>query len=98
MRKKNIRGLQPNGGGNMITLEELYGCTLKEYAAYHDTTIEQLINKTQKDIDLLMENYQTNYASRNIHLTPHELDIAQAIQLKIAQKRKHLERLKGWKG
>ncbi len=82
----------------MITLDQLYGCTLEEYAAYHDTTVETLIKKTEKDIELLQENYQHNYASRNEKLTSNELDIAQAIQLKIAQKRKHLERLKMWKG
>ncbi len=37
----------------MPTLEELYGCTLEEYAVYHDTTIEVLIKKTEKDIELL---------------------------------------------
>jgi len=82
----------------MITLDQLYGCTLEKYAAYHDTTVETLIKKTGKDIDLLQENYQHNYASRNEKLTPNELDIAQAIQLKIASKKKYLERLKMWKG
>ena len=79
------------------TYEELYGCTLDEYAAYHGTTIEQMMEKTQNDIRLLEINYQ-RYAQRNHELNDRELFVAMQIKKLIKKKEAHLNRLRKWKG
>lgn len=73
--------------------ETIYGVSLSEYCNLHDITIEELIKKKEKDIQILKENYK-KYSSRNTELSDEELKVAQKIKSYLDKKRLDLERIK----
>ena len=79
-------------------LDKLYGCTLGEYCEHHGITIDELINKTRKDIELLQEKYEEIARNKDKYTSDsYEIYLAQARQILIDKKRRHLERLLEWK-
>ena len=72
--------------------DEIYGCTLEEYCKFHNTSIEELKEKTEKDIELLRSNLRKIIYDEERLLDP----VTEAIQGLISKKRKHLSRLKDW--
>lgn len=70
--------------------EKIYGKTLEEYCEFQGITIPTLVQKIQKDIDMLIDNLQT-YAERNETLSDEELYTCMEIRAMIDKKKKHLE-------
>jgi len=75
----------------MISYDELYGISLGDYCKAHETTLDELIQKIEIDIQILeanlekvLNNDSTNYLVDQIFFT-------------IKKKRDHVERLKEWK-
>lgn len=80
-----------------FSLDEIYG-PLDEYCEYHQMTIDQLIEKNRRDIEILFKRYQ-EIASQKEKFTSdsYEIQLAQARRKLIEKKRKHLQRLIKWK-
>jgi len=70
--------------------DEVYGMSLDEYCAVHNTTMELLIGKVAKDVEILKENFKKEYTG--MLPTPLGDKIYEALE----KKRKHLDRLKDW--
>lgn len=80
-----------------FTLDELYG-SLENYCKHHQMTIDELIEKTQKDIGILQQRYQEIASQKDKYDSDsYEIQLAQARRELIDKKRKHLERLLMWK-
>jgi len=77
----------------VLNYKTLYGVSLEEYCQIQGITPQELIEKIERDIKMLWENYQS-YAERNNSLTDEELYIAMSIYSKLASKRQHLEEIK----
>lgn len=80
-----------------FTLDELYG-SLEGYCKYHQMTVDELIDKTQKDIEILQQRYQEIASQKDKYDSDsYEIKLAQARRELIDKKRKHLKRLLAWK-
>ena len=77
----------------MLNYKTLYGVSLEEYCQIQGITPKELVEKIERDIKMLWENYQS-YAIRNNSLTDEELYIANVIYYKLASKRQHLDDIK----
>ena len=75
-----------------MNLDDLYGITLDEYCKIHNTTKENLIKKTQTDIDILSKRLRKLIYEEDRLLDP----LTEEIQDILSKKRKHLKRLKQW--
>ena len=73
-------------------LDELYGVTLEDYCKIHDITPEKLIDKTQKDLNLLRKRARKLIYEEDRLLDP----LVEEIERVISKKYKHLRRLKDW--
>jgi len=78
----------------MHDYNDLYGIDLDEYCSFHSIEIEDLINKTKKDIFILKRNLNKLIYKDCIPITE---PIIGSIYELIKKKEKHLERLKKWK-
>lgn len=77
-----------------FTYDDIYGVTLDEYIKRHELTLDDLVNKTKRDINILKENlgkvlkrklpYPDSYLETVIYQT-------------IKKKEKHLDHLLDWK-
>ena len=73
-------------------MDKLYGVNLNEYCKFHSIEIEDLINKTKKDIELLEKNLSNLVHKEGLVVEPLIDDV---LRLK-NKKEKHLKRLKEW--
>ena len=78
----------------MFNYDELYGVNLDEYCNFHNVEIEDLINKTKKDIFILKRNLNKLIYKDCIPITE---PIIGSIYELIQKKEKHLKRLIKWK-
>jgi hypothetical protein len=75
-----------------MTYDELYGINLDEYCEYHDITIDGLVEKVKRDIELLKKNLH-----KIVRIEGKLLDSrVDRISDLIDKKEKHLKRLKEW--
>ena len=77
----------------MFSYDELYGIDIIEYCKAHDTTLEALIEKTKKDIQLLNDNMGKALRMKLPYEKNHLPDTIFAL---IKKKRDHVEHLKDW--
>jgi hypothetical protein len=75
-----------------MNYDKLYGVSIDEYCKYHQITIDDLINKTEKDIELLKKNL-----NKEIYTEPTNWELVGSIHSLLLKKEKHLKRLKQWK-
>ena len=75
-----------------MTYEELYGVNLEEYSKYHNTKPEKLIQKTEKDIELLKKNLHKH----TYEIKPTNWELIGQIHKLLNKKIEHLKRLKKW--
>ena len=75
-----------------MNYDELYGINIDEYCKYHSITIEDLIEKTKKDIELLKKNLH-----KHIYTEPTNWELVGSIHRFFLKKEAHLKRLKQWK-
>ena len=73
--------------------DEIYGVNIDEYAKLHGTTVQDLIEKTKLDIDILSKRLR--------YLVQHEEKIGTnhlitVVFNTISKKQKHLSRLEEW--
>jgi hypothetical protein len=73
---------------------KLYGVSLEEYIEYHNTTLEYLITKVKKDIELLEKNLKKVIETSEDGITDPKVNV---IHSTIKKKQKHLQRLQDWK-
>ncbi len=77
-----------------FTQDEIYGVSFEEYCQIHNRSPDEIIQKAKIDYELLK--------ARLHHLVWHEKntndDLIKAVKEKMEAKRKHIERLKEWKG
>jgi len=73
-------------------LEQLYDVSLDDYCKIHNTTIDNLINKTKIDINLLRSHLR-ELLEKDKLVEP----ITEAVERLLDKKRKHLKRLEEWK-
>ena len=76
-----------------IGYDELYGVNLDEYCKFHQITIDDLMNKTKKDIELLNKRLYILVCKKNKLGSQITNEVYKLLQ----KKKKHLERLKKWK-
>jgi len=76
-----------------MNLDEIYGVSLKEYCEIHNTNPDNLIKKTEIDIDILSKHLRKLVWEEDRLLDP----ITERIERVLSKKRKHLKRLKEWK-
>ncbi len=77
--------------------DELYGIDIGEYCRRHETTIEELIHKSDIDIKILYENLgRLIEAERAGKLSYNEMYLIDTISFTINKKHKHIQRLKDW--
>lgn len=76
-----------------IGYDELYGLNIDEYCKAHNISINDLINKTSIDIDLLKKRLQYLIWTKDEILNPLTCEVFKLLN----KKQKHLERLKKWK-
>ena len=76
-----------------FTLDEIYGIDLLEYCRIHSTTVEELIKKTEKDIEILKANLKHVVVDEDRVTDP----LVNRICKTISKKEKHLKRLKEWR-
>jgi hypothetical protein len=72
--------------------DEIYGVNIDEYAALHDTTVQDLIEKTKLDIDILSKRLK--YLVKNDDTGSNHL--VTVVFNTISKKQKHLSRLEEW--
>ena len=75
------------------SLEDLYQCSLEEFAEKMGTTVEELIERKRKKIDILQEAYDKVIEKRD------RMDmalLAKAIMEKIHIERKSIARYERW--
>lgn len=76
-----------------MTYDEIYGMDLDNYCLAHGTTIEDLISKTELDIEILTTRMQEEFPRGSMTFTP----LASEIYKLIRKKKNHVTRLKEWK-
>lgn len=76
----------------MYTLDDLYGCTLEEYLIVHNTTVEELLNRAERNIKLLKLNLQ-RIADKEPK-SEEDLKLYLQVDKMLENKRKHLNHLK----
>jgi len=74
-------------------MDKLYGVNLTDYCKHHNITINDLINKTKKDIELLEKNLSSLVHKEGLVIDPLIDDVLKLLH----KKEKHLKRLKEWK-
>jgi len=74
-------------------VDKLYGIDLTEYCKHHNISIDDLINKTKKDIELLNSNLSSLVHKEGLMVDPLIDDVLRLLR----KKEKHLKRLKEWK-
>lgn len=82
-----------------MSLDNIYQCSIGDYAKYHGVSIAQLIAIEQKDLALIQKGKTRLFAKakkEKRQLTWEEAYIVQAIHQKLAKKRKHISRLEKW--
>ena len=77
----------------MFDYDELYGVNIDEYCKYHNITIQDLIAKTKRDIQLLKKRLNQLVKIENRIGDP----LVTAVYELLQKKEKHLKRLKNWK-
>jgi len=75
------------------TLDLIYGVSLEEYCKIHNTNINELIKKTEIDIELIHKNLRKLIYEEDRLLDP----LVDECQMVREKKEKHLKRLKEWK-
>ena len=75
-----------------MNYEELYGVSLNEYCKYHNIEPQQLVLKTEKDIELLKRNLHKH----TYEIEPTNWEIVGQIHKLLNKKINHLKRLKEW--
>ena len=78
-----------------MTLDELYGCTIGEYLAFHGKSKDALISEIEKDIQLL-EKSKNHYVKNKDLYSLERLIESTEINKLIERKEIHLERIKMW--
>jgi hypothetical protein len=73
--------------------DELYGVDIEEYCKIHNTTLEDLIQKSEIDIELLRKNMGRLLQE---DLTYEEGYITKVLFDLIKKKQKHVDHLKMW--
>jgi hypothetical protein len=73
--------------------DDIYGCDLDTYCATHNTDVESLVEKIDRDIELL--NHRLKYLV-GIPLMDQDVTLINFIYRLIGKKQKHKERLQGW--
>jgi len=74
-------------------MDKLYGVNLTDYCKYHNISIDKLINKTKKDIELLEKNLSSLVHKEGLVVDQLIDDVLRLLR----KKEKHLKRLKEWK-
>jgi hypothetical protein len=77
-----------------FSYDEIYGVTLEEYTKIHNTTIDELINKTKIDIKILYNNLG-DLMEQDLPY-PSDFIIEKVLQT-IKKKENHVSRLQEWK-
>ena len=72
------------------TFDEIYGLSIADYCKRHSITLNTLIDRVQLDLDILGESFMREVDSEDT-----DYYLTRAIADKIANKKKHLSRLKG---
>jgi len=80
-----------------FTLDEIYGLSLDEYCYALGVDIDSLIDKNQKEIQILKERLYTLVWGETNKTFRKENELIEEIQKYISKKEKHLKRLKNWK-
>jgi len=75
-----------------MTYDELYGVDIDEYCKRHKTTVDELINKVETDIQILKENL-----AKHTYSEPTNWTLVDSIHKLLNKKESHLRRLKQWK-
>jgi len=74
-------------------LDEIFGVDIDGYCKFHGITVDDLMNKSKKDIELLKKRLHTL-----VHVEDRMLDpVTNEVQKLLNKKEKHLKRLKQWK-
>jgi len=77
-----------------MNYDELYGISIDEYCKYHNTTIDSLISKTSKDIELLKRRLNCLIYEEKVDIGSQLINDVYSL---LQKKERHLERLKKWK-
>jgi len=73
-------------------LDEIYGVSLEEYCKLQGITPEDLLKKTETDIEILSKRLRKLIWEEDRLLDP----LVEEIERVVSKKRKHLKRLKDW--
>ena len=77
--------------------DELYGIDIDEYCLRHNTTIDELIRKSEIDIEILYENVDKLIeAERNGKTAYEDMHLLDTVSFTINKKYKHIQRLESW--
>jgi hypothetical protein len=72
--------------------DEIYGMDLEEYAAYHGITIDDLIKKQEKDVELLKA--RLDYL---VYRNDSDNNLTNEVYNQLERKKENLRRYKEWK-
>lgn len=75
------------------TYDEIYDMDLAEYCTAHNTTLGELIERTEIDMLILKAHFEKLYPRGAIGYPP----IGNAVYSTLKKKEKHLDRLLDWK-
>jgi hypothetical protein len=75
-----------------MTYDELYGIDINEYCKRHNITVDDLIRKTEVDIEILKNNLH-----KQTYKEPTDWTLVGSINKLLNKKEAHLKRLKQWK-
>ncbi len=75
----------------MFTYDDLYGVGIDEYCFRHGITIDDLIHKSEIDIEIMSKNL------KRLLTTDPSNYLVDSIFFTIAKKRKHIQKLQEWK-
>ena len=79
------------------TYDIIYQCSIEEYAKAHGTSIQKLIKKAQKDIDIMMQGKRAIFESIGEgNLSDMQVYHVSCINAALDRKQHHIERLEAW--
>ncbi len=79
-----------------LTYDELYGVNISEYCLAHNTTLEEIISKSEIDIEILKDNLRRLIEQDKSGNFPGVYNRITPVHSAIKKKQNHIDKLKDW--